>query len=277
MLSSIVIGYGHSGRDFHVPAIRRLHQLRGVRRPIGIVDPAPARLPTDGDTLLGRSLADLRSRFLPDATVVHICTPPADHAAVFDECVAEGFQRIVIEKPLVTTRSELDRVRELVLRHRLDVAVVANWLSSRLTVALHDQVALRGATALEQVDIVCSKSRIARSLSNGSHRSAFDVEMPHVVALALDLFGPRLRLIDAYTTDLVIGGRRVRAMAAAGMKLVAPGGPVVYVLTDLQAPVRQRYVAMRWRDGTEVVGHFPCDSADVYSQTARDRTQRLRR
>lgn len=266
LLSSIVIGYGHAGRDFHVPAVRRLHAMRGVRGSIGVVDSAAPRVVEPAGVLMRPRLGDFCGRFSAPRTVVHICTPPDVHATVLRECADEGFTRIVVEKPLVTTRADLDAVRALARRRGLDVVVVANWLASRLTAALLDELTRRRGVRITGVDMISSKSRIHRSLTNDSHRSAFDVEMPHLVALALCLFGNGVRLVSASATNLIVSGRRVQHMAAARMVLRAPAHHDVRLVTDLQSPVRQRSVSIWWEDGTRLVGHFPADSEDVYSQ-----------
>lgn len=268
MLSSILIGYGHAARDFHLPALRRMHAVGGPAR-IGVADPlvlVPGAVRAPPDLLLAADLAELAPRFDSERTVVHVCTPPDAHAAALRQCAALGFKYVLAEKPLVTTYADLAEVEELARQRELDILVVSNWLSSRLTEAVGDALAGARADSVERITLRSSKPRIGRSLASATHRSAFDVEMPHLVALAMRLCRSPLSLQDAWCSDLVVPGRRVAMMGAADMVLRSAAGHDVRLATNLLSPRRERSVFVRWKDGTRLAGNFPCDSTDVYSQ-----------
>ena len=108
-LKSIIVGYGHAGNDLHRRCIGKASAGGPVSGDIGIVEPRPL-VSTDGLPLF-RSMGEVKD-FGPGVTVVHICTPPADHASTVHEAAELGFRNFVAEKPLATTRAEADWVKE---------------------------------------------------------------------------------------------------------------------------------------------------------------------
>ena len=266
LLRALVIGYGSAARRFHLPALLRLQSAHALRAPVGVVDPAAewAVDPT-GRLAFSRTLAGLEPDFSPNDTVVHICTPPHTHATVIRQCAEAGYRRVIVEKPLVTTRTDLTEVKRLAAEAELDVLVVANWLSSKLTEAVSEYLRA-DRSGVERITLRSSKPRIAKSLASTAHATAFEVEMPHMIALASHLCGPDLHVRSAHSRDLVVDGRCVLMMGAADLLLRSGDGHDVHLVTDLRSPRRERSVFVRLRDGRRLIGHFPCHSDDLYSQ-----------
>jgi predicted dehydrogenase len=261
MLRTIIIGFGHAARSFHLPAVRR----RGDDRLVGVVDPLLAgRLTAPDGVRIEPRLDAFDAAFPPDETVVHVCTPPGAREPVLRECATAGYRRFIVEKPLADSRRALDAIRDLADAARLDVLVVANWLASRLTDEIAAELEARAGTPVAEVELRNEKPRIGLTLASASHRSAFEVEMPHLLALALRLWGP-FELLDASASDLAVGDRRVPLMGSAEMRVVAPAGHEIRLATDLRSPARSRSATVTWADGTRLVGHYPCGSTDLYS------------
>ncbi|MGC1852135.1 MAG: Gfo/Idh/MocA family oxidoreductase [Solirubrobacterales bacterium] len=266
-LHAIVVGHGYAARAFHLPALRRLQSDRLVADRIGIVEPiAAVGLGPPAGAMLARDLQELVGAFPVEHTVVHVCSPPNTHANVIRRCAGMGFRRIIVEKPLVTTQADLDDIRQLATAEDMDLLVVANWLASRLTDTVVDCLLAGSHSRVEQITLRSSKSRVGKSLSTSAHTTAFAIEMPHLMALALHLSGMGMSVGYARSGDLEVDGRRVKMMGAAEMLLHSAHGYDVHLLTNLCSPRRERSVFVRWRDGTRLIGHYPCDSADLYSQ-----------
>lgn len=266
-LHAIVVGHGYAARAFHLPALRRLQSDLLVADRIGIVEPlAAANAEWPASVMPARDLKELAGAFPARHSVVHVCSPPNTHANVIRRCARMGFRRIIVEKPLVTTRADLDDIGQLVRATGIDLLVVANWLASRLTDTVLDCLLAGSHSHVEQITLRSSKSRVGKSLSTSSHTTAFAVEMPHLMALALYLSGTGMSVGYARSGDLEVDGRRVKMMGAAELLLHSEHGYDVHLVTNLCSPRRERSVFVRWRDGTRLIGHYPCDSADLYSQ-----------
>ncbi|MGH8879239.1 MAG: hypothetical protein ACRD0P_18170, partial [Stackebrandtia sp.] len=194
-------------------------------------------------------------------TVVHLCTPPENRIEPLEALARLGFRKFLIEKPLAVGErelGELDRIRE---DHGLDMIVVAQWstsaLGARLTSAAADG-------DLRTVRFTQHKQRFARTLAGHGHASAFDVEVPHAVGLALQLAGNG-RVRTAQCADLVCGKARAARMGGARLSIDHDNGVRTEIHSDLTAPTRQRRVELEFGHRT-VVGHFPVSADDPYAQ-----------
>lgn len=265
MFGTLIIGYGRAGRELHLPTLRRLRRMRNPTCPIGAVDPLARRAEAASDVVLRGSLESLRGLYEPQRTVVHVCTPPAAHAETLVQCAAMGYRCFLVEKPLVGSREDLRRVQVMGELYDLQVLVTANWLFSRLTEVIAEYMSWRSEIPVLHMELRSTKSRIAKSISSRVHSSAFEVEMPHLVALALRLCGADLCLTDASAEDLILGDRKVRMMGGADISLASATGYSVRLLTDLISPLRERSIQITWEGGYRLAGFYPVDSSDLYS------------
>ncbi|MFF1607121.1 Gfo/Idh/MocA family oxidoreductase [Amycolatopsis sp. NPDC058278] len=266
MLRTLLVGLGRAGAQLHLPV------LAGARAAAPqlfddepVVGCDPWRTPPGRPGLIVReSLASAAAEVDPARTVAHVCTPPESRSDVLAELAGLGFRRLVVEKPLAIDTDELSRVIELRRRHGLRIAVVEPWLTSSLTARL---TALGRDGRLGEprsITLVQNKPRFRRSLTTTSHRTAFDVELPHGVGLALRLAG-NARVTHASGTDLVVGKTRVPRMGGARVGLRHTNGTRTEIESDLTSPVRERRVVLRFENGT-AVGHYAVSSDDPYSQ-----------
>lgn len=269
MLTPLIVGFGHAGRDLHLPCLRKVAEDRGGAlqiNPLHVIDP---RL-TDRSSLLPAGVVahdDLESamRVLGPDTVVHVTTPPNCHASTLGEAISVGFNRIIIEKPLAENLAEARRMAESACQPGIDVLVVANWLSSSLTQYIIDRIDIDPRfTPIGTISLRQTKSRLTRTRTDQSHKTAFDIEMPHMVALALLLAGEEAHLVTASSTDMAIGDNIHQNLGTAYMETQHIKGIRCQIYTDLSSPIRERVIEYRTITGS-VKAYFPPDGSDSFS------------
>ena len=265
-LNTVLVGYGHSARSFHLPALVDLVARAHASGVLTVVDPAHA-----GSPLPGSAPGTVRSRLpSPDPhadSVVHVCTPPATHARIVAEASELGYRRFIVEKPMTTRPSDAAAMVDLCARGLADVLVVANWSASALTDEIRRVLLARAGTPVRSMLLSQFKPRFERTMDNTAHRSAFHVEIPHLVTLLLALLGDEdCTVVAASCTDLRIGDACYPRMGAAELTLRTAGGADVTLRSNLAAPWRERSTRITWADGSSLTGFHPCDSADRYAQ-----------
>ncbi|MDI3405721.1 Gfo/Idh/MocA family oxidoreductase [Streptomyces cavernicola] len=266
MLRTLLIGLGRAGTGLHLPVLHRAratHPELFADQPVLGVDPARPPTATTPGLQVVDHLREARRRLDPDTTVVHLCTPPAVRGALLEEAAHLGYRRFVVEKPIASDRTALDRVRQVADRHGLHLHVVSPWLHSALT----DRIAaLAGDPAdIRAVTVTQAKSRFRRTLTNPSHTDAFQVEIPHALGVLLRLLGDA----DVHTascTDLRYKGVVVPHMGGAQVALHHTAGPHSRIRCDLTSPVRSRRITVDTAAGTRLVGHFPVAQDDDTAQ-----------
>ncbi|MCX4747951.1 Gfo/Idh/MocA family oxidoreductase [Kitasatospora sp. NBC_01287] len=267
MLRTLIVGLGRAGAGLHLPVLRRLR--REIGRPFAdtpplAVDPAPTACPDPDQVELLPSLAAARDRLDPRHTVVHICTPPRHRAGLVEELAGLGFRKLIIEKPLAAHPADLAALAEVVHRERLDVSVVAPWLASTLTDRLVQLVREGELGELRRIAVRQHKPRFRRSLITHGHPTAFDIEIPHALGVAL-LLGGDAEVTAAHWHDLRVGSEVRPMLGGARLELAHRGGARTEIVSDLTSPVRERRITLRFARGT-ATGHFPGSSDDEYAQ-----------
>jgi hypothetical protein len=262
MLRTLIVGLGRSGRGLHAPVLTRLrceHRALFADHPIVGCDPRSGLALGDGVTV--SSLERAADLVPADHTVVHVCTPPAGRAGVLARLAGLGFRRLIVEKPLAVDLGELAAIDALRARHRLDIVVVTHWLSSTLTHRIEEIVRSGRFGPLQSITVDQDKPRFGRSARTEGHPSAFDVEIPHSLAVALALAGPA-ELGDAGWTDPT--GPRSR-LSGAWLSMRHQDGVGTTIRSDLTSPVRRREIVVRLGAG-EITGHFPVSADDHHAQ-----------
>lgn len=267
MLKPLIVGFGRAGRDLHLHCLRQLDRtgdLPADMSVVHVVDPmvSAQACHAAGGINLHRSLETAAEAILPSA-VVHVCTPPDTHHTVVARAAELGFRRFIIEKPMAANVRGAEQIMAVAARYGLDVLVVANWLASELTRCIVERIAADptwrplGSIAMRQ-----TKSRLSRA--GGDHHSAFDVEMPHLVALALHIAGSDAELVAATSAGLEIGERHYPDLGLAYMETAHANGLRCRLFTDLACPVRER--SMEYRAAAGIVrAYFPADCSDSFS------------
>jgi predicted dehydrogenase len=266
MVRTLVVGLGRAGAELHLPVLARARA--GARQLFGeapVVACDPRRVLADrAGLVVTTSLAEAAARLDPAQTVAHVCTPPTVRLEVIAELAERGFRNLVVEKPLAADTDDLARVIRVRRKHGLHVAVVEPWLTSTLTARLTELTRTGALGELKSVAIVQNKPRFRRSLTGPGHPTAFDVELPHGVGLALRLAG-NARVTHAAGSDLVVGDVVVPRMGGARVGLRHNSGVRTEISSDLTSPVRERRITMQFELGS-VVGHYAVSDDDDHSQ-----------
>ncbi len=273
MFRSFVVGLGRSGAGLHLPVLRRTAGLPNARQLLGtepplVFDPrglpgGEPRGPLTGVTAT-RSLAEAAALAQTDRTVVHVCTPPTARVGVLAELGRLGFRNVLVEKPLALDERGLAELELVRARCGLELVVVAPWLASTLTQRLSQAVAGGELGALRSVSFVQRKPRFGRSLAGNGHPTAFDIELPHSVGVALALAGAA-RVRHARSEDMRLGEVLLPRLGGAHLWLDHESGVRTRIRSDLQAPGRERRVVVQFEHGT-LIGHYPNSDADDYAQ-----------
>ncbi|MGK4595906.1 oxidoreductase [Amycolatopsis sp. w19] len=265
-MRSFVVGLGRAGAGLHLPVLAKLRERTPKLfddHPVVACEPRENVVSRPG-LVVTPTLHEAADGLCPADTIVHICTPPTQRLAVLSDLAALGFRKMIVEKPLTTDIDDLARIVRLRRKYKLHIEVVEPWLASSLTKRLVEL--LRGGRfgAAKSIDVVQNKPRFRRSLVRPGHPTAFDVELPHGVALALRLAGAA-RVTHASGTDLEVEGNVGPRMGGAAVGLRHNSGVHTEIRSDLTSPVRERRVTVVFEQGS-AVGHFAVSGDDHHSQ-----------
>ncbi|MBB6420845.1 Gfo/Idh/MocA family oxidoreductase [Streptomyces sp. AK010] len=273
MLQPLVVGLGRSGSGLHLNTLGSLARRTAatgdplVALPAVGCDPRADSLRLHGTPHEVTAVTTLEQalRYVDPATaVVHVCTPPRLRYHLLAELAGHGFRRMIVEKPLAASMDELDALIRLRHETGLDLVTVAHWITSRLAGRLRRLVSGGRLGSLRRITVDQHKPRFLRSLATHGHPSALDVEIPHSLALALDLAGPA-ELRSAHCWDLRYEDRGLPRLGGAHVELEHRSGVVTLLRSDLGAPVRQRSVVCEFEGGT-ATAHFPLSEDDDHAQ-----------
>jgi predicted dehydrogenase len=267
VLRSFIVGLGRAGMELHWPVLRRLRE----RSPWLFADDPPLALDAhdkraaaeEAGLLPVSSLTEASRLTDPAHTIVHVCTPPIARLDLLRELSAAGFRQIVMEKPLAAdaeTLAEIERVRR---KGNLRMVVVAHWLDSALTRRLLELTNTGELGPLKSISFAQLKPRLQRTLRSTGHPTAFDVELPHSVGVALRIAGDA-NVAAAELTDMKVGRLVVPGMGSARLVLDHGAGPRTTIFSDLASPVRERRIELEFADG-RAIGHFPGGEDDHFA------------
>ncbi|RSN19331.1 oxidoreductase [Amycolatopsis sp. WAC 04169] len=265
-MRSLVVGLGRAGAGLHLPVLTKLktgHPDLFDDTPVVACEPRRT-LPARPGLLVVKTFGEAAEKMDPEDTVVHVCTPPSERNSIIAEVADSGFRKVIVEKPLAGDIDDLARIIRLRRKHKLHVEVVEPWLASTLTWRLVELIRGGRFGAPKTIDIVQNKPRFRRSLTVPGHPTAFDVELPHGVALALRLAG-NARVTHASGSDLDVDGNRRPRMGGATIGLRHNTGVHTEIRSDLTSPVRERRVTVDFENG-RATGHFAASSDDHHSQ-----------
>jgi predicted dehydrogenase len=266
-MRTLVIGLDRSGARSHLPALRRLRATaeHGLfcGAPIVVCDPAG---PGTGEVIRTATVGEAARLLDPAGTVTHVRTPPASRAHVLTELTRHGFRDIVVDQPLAAGDADLDEILRLRQHFGLRLAVDAPWLASELTRRLVNLVDGGRLGRLRSITAVQSKPRFSRSLDGTGHTTAFDVELPSSLGVALRLAG-EAEVTAASCADLVAGGRHVPRLGGACLRLRHLSGARTHLMSDLTAPVRERRITLRFEQGS-ATGNYMVGADDDHAQLA---------
>ncbi|WP_263165014.1 Gfo/Idh/MocA family oxidoreductase [Streptomyces sp. SCSIO ZS0520] len=269
MLNTFIVGGGRAGLGLHWQVLRKLRDrpdtadLWAPGQPVvWDVQDISERARSEG-LVAARSLEHAATLADPAETVVHLCTPPIGRFDILRELADLGYTRIIVEKPMTVGVTGLDAIDTLARVRGLRLRVVSPWLASALTHELTAQVRRGSLGALRSLSFTQSKPRWSRTLRSHDHGTAFDVELPHSIGVALRLAGDA-RVVAASVTDMRIGEQVIPRMGAARLTLRHQGGVTTEFHSDLTSPIRERRIGLRF-DGGQAEGHYPISDVDHHA------------
>ncbi|WP_282443160.1 Gfo/Idh/MocA family oxidoreductase [Pseudomonas sp. B329] len=264
-MNSIIVGYGHCGKNLHHVCLRKLQPLMtlsGVCEQVHVVDPLVS-LPASA-YLVSHEQLPSPSSLRESVGVVHICTPPALHLQHVREALHAGYRYIILEKPMVISQAQATELSDLQRMFNAHILVVAVWAHSSL-VKLMAQWVQASSSGITHLQVVHNKPRFSRTLQRHAEH-IFDIEMPHQVSLALLFAGDALKLVDARSESLHLEGETRPSMKSGYLQLEGPQGERVRLTSDLSSPTRERRLSVEFDDGAFYQGYFPISADDSYSQ-----------
>lgn len=270
MLRTLIVGLGRAGLGLHWSVLRK---LRATVDPHFADEPPVvyevrdiSRLAAEHGLVAATSLTQARQMLDPAHTVVHLCTPPALRLATLHELAELGFRQILVEKPLATDPETLHEIMEVRRLHGLRMVVVAHWLDSELTRRIIELTRSADLGELQSVTFAQRKPRMLRTLrgqGTQDHPTAFDVEPPHSVGVALQVAG-HAEVVGARCTDMHVGEVVVPRMGSAHLILQHDQGAQTEIFSDLTSPVRERRIALGFSGG-RAVGYYPGSEDDDFA------------
>jgi hypothetical protein len=266
MLHTLIVGMGRAGEGLHLPSLSKVRAAApGLLAPAPVVVFDPLRPPTDMPGVVTvDSLEEASRRIPPPRTVVHLCTPPQVRSSMLDRLAGLGYRKIIVEKPLALDLVGLAAVARIRRRWDLDITVATHWLDSALTRRLRAAVEGGGFGRLQAIRVVQNKPRFTRSVAAQHHPTAFDVEVPHALAVVLSLAGGA-RITDASWEDMVTDRLHLPRLGRARLWLHHHSGVRTDIDSDLTSPVRERRITLEFESVT-LIGHYPCSAADHTAQ-----------
>ncbi|MGW1224377.1 Gfo/Idh/MocA family protein [Streptomyces sp. NPDC002530] len=261
---SVIVGYGHAGRDLHHRALR---DLTGGRSAVIAVDPRPAEVAggTWVPDVRGAVAALWAAGHRASDAVFHVAVPPGAHRDCLEELLRAGAQRFILEKPIAHTVQEAAHLVELVEATGAQVLPMSVWPASRVTEAAEELIAAGAIGTPVSYHMEQSKPRFRRSLETRGHGSAFEVELPHQLLLALHLAGPVAEVTESRGWDLPLPTGRLARLGGAEVVLRHTSGVTTTLYTDLGSPVRRRRLHVHGTEGT-LVADYPVSGDDDFGQ-----------
>lgn len=265
-LHSFIVGMGRAGAGLHLPSLAKVRaKAPGLLASGPVVVFDPFRPPScTGGTVTAATLEEAAGISPPHRTVVHLCTPPHIRSSMLNRLGALGYRKFIVEKPLALDLVGLAAVARARRRWGLEITVATHWLDSRLTGRLRAAVLAEELGGLRHIRVVQNKPRFTRSAVLTHSPTAFDIEVPHALAVVLSLAGGA-RIADASWEDMVTDRLSLPRLGRARMRLEHYSGVRTEIDSDLTSPVRERRITLQFERGT-LTGHYPCSEADHTAQ-----------
>lgn len=270
---TVIIGFGHAGRDLHLKCIRKLQiknrlKLRLDRKVIA-VDPKFSSIDTYKTDMFDLTLLnDVKEidGLNPINAVVHICTPPNQRSAIVKDILEIGFKNVIIEKPIASSLLELHEIKKLQSLYDARILVVGNIISSRLTKKILGMLNSGDHGHISTITMIQNKPRFSLSLEKIGSENIFDIELPHQVSLVQHLLSTKIDPVHIYVKDMHASNQKVPDMGSAKLTLKSENGVLIELISNLESPIRERKIVLLFKNGESIVGFFPISGDDQYSQ-----------
>lgn len=263
-ITSVLVGFGHAGQDLHLRALREIGRARSGA--VLAVDPAAAGSGAHGIEVVTSIDEALRRLHRPDQAVFHVAIGPNQNCDMATELIGRGARRLIVEKPLAADATGAHRLTNCARANGARVVPVAVWPHSTATQLVQRQLTGRGRMSIE---IHQDKPRASLSARDEVHDNALQIEMPHQVLLAIALGGPVEEIEESALWDCRYGGRTLRGMGGARLRLRHASGATSRLSSDLSSGVRARTLRVEGQ-GVDVTVEYPT-TAEVWTSRIHDR------
>lgn len=155
----------------------------------------------------------------PDNSIVFICSPPSSHLKNLLDVKNNGYKTVVMEKPLATSKSDIEGISKLVKNSQISFCVQEQYLHSVLVEELVDlsnnpslylkkRLGKKINVSIKKTASFFSKERIKDlELKRHTEHIRF-IELPHIIAILLFVFG-KLHIEMFKWNDLHWNGNRI--------------------------------------------------------------------
>lgn len=201
MFDIVIIGYGKAGQLHH----KVFCELLQDNSKICYHDPYLKI----GNRDIHNKSRDLESIEWNEKTVLDICTNSDRHLEWIEFAVRTNIKYVIVEKPLVTTKFEMNKLLELSIQERACFTTNYNYLSSPVLSELK-KILLNYQLTILSIKTNFSKNRVSDSrLRRGADRNGgalhnFFVEIPHQLSIAAGLLGQVKEIVLCYSGDMVL-------------------------------------------------------------------------
>ncbi|HLF31295.1 MAG TPA: Gfo/Idh/MocA family oxidoreductase [Xanthomonadales bacterium] len=276
----IIVGYGHAGR-IHRKAYDAVANLCTVA---AVVDPDLGKHAEISASLPGakiyRELAEALLQ-VSGEVVVDFCVPAKVHLELVETALGLGVNRFLIEKPLAW---DLVSSQKLVAKlHGCEVVYLDTYAASTGVRQLLEKIT-RQNSAVEDLKLVFHKnrigeSRLGRGFAEDAVPSAWMIEGPHMLSIAMQVAGQIAHVSSASTFDMELGQNQLLPGHGGGRALLEhENGAITRLDLDLCSDHNVRKIEVKLRNGVQMTVDLPPSKAErqcsvlhvVYSDGARE-------
>jgi predicted dehydrogenase len=260
----VIVGYGHAGR-IHRKAYGSLGNLCSVA---AVVDPDLGKHVEISATLPGvkiyRELAEALSHVCGEV-IVDFCVPAKVHLELVETALRLGVTRFLIEKPLAWDVASSEKL--VMTLQGSEVVYLDTYAASSGVQQLLEKIAGQDSVA-EHVSLVFHKNRISdsrlnRGFAQDAVPSAWMIEGPHMLSIAMQIAGQIARVLSASTFDMEIGTNRLLPEHGGGRALLEhENGAVTHLDLDLCSDRNVRRIEVTLRNGVRMVVELPPSKAE---------------
>jgi predicted dehydrogenase len=259
----IIVGYGHAGR-IHRKAYDAIPHLCTVA---AVVEPDLDKHKEISASLPGvkiyRELAEALTQ-VDDAPVVDFCVPAKVHLELVETALGLGVSRFLIEKPLAWDLASSEKlVKKL---QGCKVVYLDTYAASTGVRQLLEKIALQDS-AVEHLKVVFHKnrigeSRLGRGFTQDAVPSAWMIEGPHMLSIAMQVAGRIARVSSASTFDMELGQNQLLPEHGGGRALLEhENGAVTRLDLDLCSDHNMRKIEVKLRNGVQMTVDLPPSKA----------------
>ena len=259
----VIVGYGHAGR-IHKKAYDSLGTLCAVA---AVVDPDIHKHVEISASLPGVEIFHELSAALGQVgsdVIVDFCVPAMAHLGLVETALRLGVTRFLIEKPLAWDVASSEQL--VAVLQGFDVVYLDTYAASTGVQRLLDKI-LEQDSAVEHVNLVFLKNRISdsrlnRGFAEDAIPSAWMIEGPHMLSIAMQIAGQIAHVSSASTFDMDIGKNQLLPEHGGGRALLQhENGAITHLELDLCSNRNVRRIEVLLRNEVRMAVDLPPSKA----------------